>query len=89
MAQFPWEALLTLWSKDIIEAEEYRSDFPPEVIAASWLGYPGATEEQIAAAEARLQTTLPPSYRDFLKVSNGWRMTTSFIERLRLIEDIE
>ncbi|HZG65791.1 MAG TPA: HEAT repeat domain-containing protein, partial [Herpetosiphonaceae bacterium] len=74
---------------DIIEAEEYWSDLPPEVIAAGWLGYPGATEEQIAAAEARLGTTLPPSYRDFLKVSNGWRMTTSFIERLRSTEEIE
>ncbi len=53
MSQFPWEALLTQWSNDIIEAGEYRSELPPDVVAVGWLGYPGATEEQIAAAEAQ------------------------------------
>jgi hypothetical protein len=44
----------------------------PETIESEWLGYPGATEEQIIAAETRLGIILPPSYRTFLKATNGW-----------------
>lgn len=33
--------------------------------------FPPATEDDIAAAEKRLGVTLPPSYREFLMVSNG------------------
>ena len=32
--------------------------------------------------ERRLGRTLPPSYRGFLAVSNGWRRTTPFIEQV-------
>jgi len=42
------------------------------VVASGWLGFPGATEAETAAAEAHLGVTLPPSYRAFLRVSNGW-----------------
>lgn len=31
-----------------------------------------ATEEAIASAEARTGASLPPSYRTFLRLSNGW-----------------
>ena len=68
---------------------EERFKLPPEVIQSGWLGYPGATEEQIVRAEARLKTTLPLSYREFLKVTNGWRQTTPFIDKLWSTEDIE
>lgn len=33
---------------------------------------PGATEEQLCAAEARLGHPLDPHYREFLSVANGW-----------------
>ena len=33
---------------------------------------PAAAEAQIAAAEARLGHRLPPSYREFLELHNGW-----------------
>ncbi|RJL33649.1 SMI1/KNR4 family protein [Bailinhaonella thermotolerans] len=39
----------------------------------SWMGAPGASEEEIAALERRLGVSLPPSYRQFLAVSDGWR----------------
>jgi hypothetical protein len=32
---------------------------------------------------------LPPSYRAFLRVSNGWRCTSPFIDRLWSTEEIE
>jgi hypothetical protein len=88
MPAFPWNDLLARWSQEIIDSGEYASEFPPEAIESGWLGVPGATEDEIAAAEARLGTTLPPSYRAFLRVSNGWRTTTGFAGRLRPVEEI-
>lgn len=90
MNSFDWESFLRQWSQEILESiDRDRESLPPEVIESSWLGYAGATEEQIAQAEARLGSTLPPSYRAFLKVSNGWRQTTPFINRLWSVEEIE
>lgn len=34
---------------------------------------PGATEEQLVAAEERLGFRIPAQYREFLTVANGWR----------------
>ena len=85
---FDWKELLTRWSAEIIDSGEYQDQLPPEVIASGWLGYPGATDARLAAAQARLGTTLPPSYREFLKLTNGWRMTTSFIEQVYSTEEI-
>ena len=52
---------------------DLEDEIAPEVIASRWLGYPGATEEQIMNLETRLGRKLPPSYRAFLKASNGFR----------------
>jgi SMI1 / KNR4 family (SUKH-1) len=43
---------------------------------------PPADEEHIAQAEARLGIRFPPSYRTFLSVSDGWRPTSPFVDRL-------
>ncbi|HAA29651.1 MAG TPA: SMI1/KNR4 family protein [Cyanobacteria bacterium UBA8553] len=90
MNTFNWERFLKRWSQELLDSmDEERSKLPPEVIRSAWFGYPGATDEQIARAEARLETTLPSSYREFLKVTNGWRQTTPFIYKLWSTEDIE
>lgn len=68
---------------------EWAAPLPQEVFDSSWLGFSGATEQQIALAEARLNIRLPPSYREFLKVSNGWRQTTPFIYRVLAVEEIQ
>lgn len=75
MTKFDWENLLKEFSQKLIADlnERKKAEIPSEVIQSGWLGYLGATEEQITQAEARLETTLPPSYREFLKVTNGWR----------------
>ncbi|WP_055076748.1 SMI1/KNR4 family protein [Pseudanabaena sp. 'Roaring Creek'] len=77
---FNWEELLREFSHKIIadleEQEVYQAydkwDITPEMIESKWLGFPSASEEQIVAAENRLGIKFPPSYREFLKVSNGW-----------------
>jgi SMI1 / KNR4 family (SUKH-1) len=66
-----------------------ETDISPEVIASGWLGYPGATEDQIAGLEARLGRSLPPSYRAFLKVSNGFRQPGMMSERILSTDEVE
>ncbi|MDJ0693014.1 MAG: SMI1/KNR4 family protein [Mastigocoleus sp. MO_167.B18] len=89
MCTFDWENFLRQWSREILESREnFLGELPIEVIDSGWLGYPGATEEQLSHAEVRLEVTLPPSYRAFLKVTNGWRQTTPFIHRLWSTEEI-
>jgi uncharacterized protein YeaO (DUF488 family) len=90
MNTFNWETFLRRWSHELLKSEKNNQEkLPPEVIQTGWLGYSGATEEQIICAETRLGTTLPPSYREFLKVSNGWGQTTPFIHKLWSTEEIE
>src|SRR5690349_11001386 len=76
---FAWEPLLRSWSQEWLTSAEYRSVLSDEVIASGWLGYPAANKEQIARVEQRLGIALPPSYREFLRTTNGWRRTTYFI----------
>jgi hypothetical protein len=89
MANFDWHELLTQWSRELIEANDFIEDIPLEIIASGWLGYPGATEDQITQAETRLRAKLPPSYREFLKVTNGWRQLNYFIYKLWSTDEIE
>jgi len=88
MAAFDWRPFLETWSRELIEARAYP-DLPPEVVASGWLGFPPATEEQLTRLETRLGATLPPSYRDFLKISNGWRQTGTSIWRMWSTEEID
>jgi hypothetical protein len=91
MNSFNWESFLRQWSQEALKSinEVQLAELPQAVIQSGWLGYPGATEEQISQAESRLGVKLPPSYREFLQVTNGWRQTTPFIRRLWSTEGIE
>ncbi len=77
MGAFDWNVFLRQWSQAILESMDGgdRQLLPPEVIESGWLGYPGASEADLQRAETRLGVRLPPSYRAFLQVSNGWRQT--------------
>ena len=93
MPTFDWQGLLTGWSAELLRDPEFLADhvdtMSPEAIASGWVGYPPASEEQIAALEYRIGATLPPSYRAFLAVSNGWRQTSTFIDRVWSTEDVD
>ena len=93
MVEFDWATFLPKRSRDLVqeaikEAAEYGEDVPEDIAASEWLGYPGAIEEQIAAAEDRLGVTLPLSYRSFLAASNGWHPAV-YQDRLWSTEEIE
>ena len=63
----------------MLQDDSIRGELSPDVIASVWLGFEGASEEEIVSLEARLGATLPPSYRSFLAETNGWRDCGPFI----------
>jgi hypothetical protein len=68
-----WQTFLTMWSELLVRDPKVLGKVPEPDRASRWLGEIGATEEQLSVVEDRLGLSLPPSYRLFLKVSNGWR----------------
>jgi cell wall assembly regulator SMI1 len=83
-----WRPFLTLWSKQLLQSS-LAANLQPPAESDEWLGFTGATNRSIQNLEQRLGVSLPPSYRAFLTVSNGWRRTTPFIARVRPVEDID
>ncbi|SEF34028.1 SMI1 / KNR4 family (SUKH-1) [Amycolatopsis pretoriensis] len=77
-----WEPWLRKWSAEWISTAE-PGELDPAVTREEWLGFAPASEDDVAAAEARLGVRLPPSYRQFLRCTNGWRDAGGFVWRLR------
>ncbi|MFF4798881.1 SMI1/KNR4 family protein [Streptomyces sp. NPDC001351] len=79
-----WRPFLEQWSAEWIAGHDPDKDAPlaQEVLRDAWLGFAPASEAEVAAAEARLGRRLPPSLREFLLVTNGWRDAGNFIYRL-------
>src|ERR1700733_13673205 len=73
MTESEWKSFLAEYNKELLSYEEIIEQLSPELITAGWMGHAGATGTEIADAEKRVAVRLPPSYRAFLKVSNGWR----------------
>jgi len=73
MTETEWKSFLTEYNLELLSYEPVVEALPREIIKVGWLGYAGASEEEVAATEKLLTTRLPPSYRAFLKTSNGWR----------------
>ncbi|MEV7021517.1 SMI1/KNR4 family protein [Kitasatospora sp. NPDC093558] len=76
---FDWRSFLTRWSEEWADA---NAEPTSEAARARWLGFEPASEEAVAAAEERLGRRLPPSYREFLAVTDGWRHAGSFVSHL-------
>jgi len=87
MADF--RTLLAEISREQLADPEIAADMPEHKAAAGWLGEPGATEDEISSAEQRLGTRLPPSYRAFLSVSNGFNEIGPFIYKLYSAAEID
>ena len=101
MNNFDWQSFLKEESKKAIAKyqEEKRNEsnaswmdfivLSPEAIESEWLGFPGASEAQILAAETCLYVKLSPSYQNFLKVTNGWNDLYQGIPILRSVDKID
>lgn len=84
-----WRELMTRWNAELLDTPDALRHAPADVVASGWLGCPPASEEQIRAAEARICSRLPPSYRAFLQVSNGWRHLGHFHWKLWSADEID
>ncbi|MGC5397789.1 SMI1/KNR4 family protein [Streptomyces sp. DT20] len=72
-ASFNWPDFLGRWQQEWVPRDDEDDDDDGAGTPVR-LGVPGAGEGVIAAAEARLGKRLPPSYREFLAVSDGWNV---------------
>jgi hypothetical protein len=79
-----WRPFLKRWSEEWIVGHDPVADRPldAEVVRDGWLGFSPATSEEVTAVEARLGRALPPSLREFLLVTDGWRDAGNFIYQL-------
>lgn len=89
MAKYDWLELLREWNAELLADTKITGKLSSSDVVQDWLGYPGASAEQIQRAEERLGAKLPPSYREFLMVSNGWRATGYFVDRVWSAEEVE
>jgi hypothetical protein len=90
--RFPWGPFLVRWSWRLLQLPQryFRLEvyqLPDAAFQLGWLGFPGATVAQLLAAEQRLGRPLPPSYRAFLQLTNGWPF--GLTEPLLPIEEVE
>ncbi|MFF1381315.1 SMI1/KNR4 family protein [Streptomyces sp. NPDC058308] len=84
-----WRSFLVRWSQEWADAQDPGPALGPtadeghlrdeEPLRTRWLGFPPAPEEKIRVLEKRLGCRLPPSYRSFLAVSDGWRHAGGFV----------
>ncbi|MFD5338763.1 SMI1/KNR4 family protein [Streptomyces hawaiiensis] len=87
---FDWRSFLLKWSgewADHLPDGETPGEDDEAARQARWLGFPPASEERIAAMEERLGRRMPPSYREFLQVTDGWRHAGGFVWLLAGTED--
>jgi len=64
---------LMMRMNNVILSSDISDGLSSDLVNKGWLGYPGATEDEIRLLEQRLNVNLPPSYRKFLSFSNGWQ----------------
>jgi hypothetical protein len=74
-----WKTFLATWTREIAALETNNPNTRRPIDPMSGLGFPGATDAQIDAAEARLGVKLPPSYSEFLKATNGLLQAYSYV----------
>lgn len=87
---FDWRSFLLEWSgewADSLQDDETRGQDDETALGGAVARFPPASEYRIVALEERLGRRMPPSYREFLKVSDGWRHAGGFVWLLAGTED--
>ncbi|MGA4980978.1 SMI1/KNR4 family protein [Streptomyces cellulosae] len=90
---FDWGTFLRRWQDEWVPSEDEAMELEEEegetaLSDLAALGAPPASEGEVADAERRLGTRLPPSYREFLLASNGWSLRDDSIYQLGAAHEI-
>ncbi|MGW7629439.1 SMI1/KNR4 family protein [Streptomyces griseoincarnatus] len=87
---FDWGTFLRRWQDEWVPSEDEAEELAEGdlTLADLALACPPASEAEVADAERRLGTRLPPSYRGFLLASNGWSLRDDSIHQLGAAHEI-
>ncbi|MEU7398218.1 SMI1/KNR4 family protein [Streptomyces albogriseolus] len=87
---FDWGTFLRRWQDEWVPSEDEAMELAEgdTTLADLALAAPPASEGEVADAERRLGTRLPPSYRGFLLASNGWALRDDSIYQLGAAHEI-
>jgi hypothetical protein len=85
-----WTELLRRWSGEAIaHADAVGLEVTPQMRASGWIGAPPASAADIATVQARLERSLPPSYRAFLAITDGWPVLSFDFGRVRPVAELD
>jgi len=85
-----WTELLRRWSGEAIaHADAVGLEVTPQMRASGWIGAPPASVADIATVQARLERSLPPSYRAFLAITDGWPVLSFDFGRVRPVVELD
>lgn len=83
-----WKNFLTDVSNTLLNSDDLLNEFKDEA-SSNWLGFPPVTEHGIQIHEKKLKTLLPPSYKEFLMTTNGFKQISSFIWDILPLDKID
>lgn len=90
LEQLTWNQFLRRWSREAIaHADAVRLEVTADMRASGWIGDPPASESDISNTEQRLAHALPPSYREFLAITNGWPVLSFDFGRVRPVAQLD
>src|SRR5690242_17867365 len=82
--------LLRRWSgESIAHADAVGLEVTPRMRASGWIGAPPASVADIATAQARLERSLPQSYRSFLSITDGWPVLSFDFGQVRPVAELD
>lgn len=82
-----WKSHLSKISTALGQGEDLREEYKSS--NTNWLGFDGVSNADIQVHERRLNTYLPPSYKEFLKASNGFKQLNCFVWDILPIDKID
>src|SRR5215470_564183 len=85
-----WAEFLQRWSGEAIaHADAVDLEVTPRMRASGWIGAPPASAADIAAAQARLERSLPPTYLAFLAITDGWPVLSFDFAQVRPVAKLD
>ena len=86
--RYPWSELLRRWSLELCEDDAFALTQDDVVIESGWTGSEPVAEDELQDLERRIGRSLPPSYRSFLKTTDGY-VGGGSVQRIRPAREVK